>query len=249
MKNFFAGLSSYREAHRVVRRYRLWPYLVLPGILSLFYLCGLLVLAILYVDDLSAYLFTQHFPAAWQGPVFSLVAQALIWLVLLVLGYLTYQQVVLILFSPLLGVLSETVEKKLTGQEAPAFSIANSLKDIWRGVRVNLRYLFRSLLWSIPAWLAIFIPAAGALLSPLLLFIIQAYYGGAGLVDPNLERRRYTVAQSVDFVKQHRGRVLGVGSGFLLLLMIPLVGWFLAPSYGTIAAALAVLPTLNRSAQ
>lgn len=245
MRNFLNALNCYVAAHRFVREHRLWPFVLIPGLLSLLYLSALFTLAVLYSSDLAAYTFTQWFPESWQGNILSVIGQILIWLVLLVAAYLTYQQIVLVLFSPLLGMLSEIVERKQTGREAPPFRLSSAVKDIWRGMRINSRYLIRSLLWSVPAWLALFIPLIGTLLSPMLLWLIQAFYGGAGLIDPNLERRKFTVRQSVAFVRQQRARVLGVGCGFLMLLMIPLAGWMLAPAYGTVAATLATLPILE----
>ena len=37
--------------------------------------------------------------------------------------------------------------------------------------------------------------------------------------------------------------------GFVLLLMIPVFGWFAAPGYGTVAATLAALEKINGSDQ
>ncbi|MEM7392218.1 MAG: EI24 domain-containing protein, partial [Verrucomicrobiota bacterium] len=71
--------------------------------------------------------------------------------------------------------------------------------------------------------------------------IIQWYYTGAGLISPVLERRGNPVRDRLKFCRNHRGKSMGLGAGFTLMMMIPLVGWYFAPTIGAIAATLLVI--------
>ena len=238
--DFLRGLAAYPRAQRLVIRHRLWSWLVVPGLLSVAYVAALLFLGALWFDDLSRLLVEHWLPAGWESGPFYWIALLLMWFMGLLIGFLAYRQVVLIVFAPLLGQLSETVEAREYGGVAPPFSLRQMTRDLARGLNVNLRYLGWSLLGTAAAWLLVLIPIAGAPLSAAGMVLVQAYFGGAGLMDPPLERRRATVAETLVLVRSRRGLATGVGLGFVLLLLIPVAGWFLAPTYGTIAGTIAV---------
>jgi CysZ protein len=46
------------------------------------------------------------------------------------------------------------------------------------------------------------------------------------------------MSQSIAFIRQHRGMALGNGMIFYLFMLIPVLGWMLAPSYAVIAATI-----------
>ena len=77
--------------------------------------------------------------------------------------------------------------------------------------------------------------------------MIQAYYAGFGNADFTLERRRYKVNDSVRFMRQNRALALGNGAGFLLLLLIPVVGLVLAPGLGAVAATIDSVEAIDQT--
>ncbi len=239
--SFFTGLGYYRKAHHFIFKQRFWPYLMLPGFLSLSYIIILIFLGTFLAEDFSSYINANFIPAAIKGQATLFIVAILTWILFLILAYMTYKHVVLILFAPILGFVSEKAEEKLYGKSSSAFSVRQLGKDIFRSLHINLRNIFRTILLTIPAWALVFIPLAGPIVSPLLLFMIQAYYSGFGLLDIVLERRRYSAPESFAFMKANRGLASGLGAGFTLLLLIPFIGWFAAPSYGTIAGTIAAL--------
>ncbi|MDA0768110.1 MAG: hypothetical protein O3A87_12775 [Verrucomicrobia bacterium] len=56
-----------------------------------------------------------------------------------------------------------------------------------------------------------------------------------------------SIANTFAHAWRHRGRTIGHGLGFTLLLFLPVVGWFLAPSYGIVAGTLGVIDTLGEN--
>jgi CysZ protein len=238
MKEFLAGITSYREAHRMIFKYRLQHYLFIPGLISVMYISLLLVLGFFYLGTLVDHIMLTWMPDYLQGSIMEIFLLILVWILLLLLLFITYRHVVLALLSPFLCTLSEKTECLLSGKSAAKFRWKQALSDLIRGIRINLRILILSLLFSLIVWIFVFIPVIGAFLSLAVSFIIQSYYGGFALLDYTLERRRFSVKESIAYVKQQRAAVTGIGTGFFVLSLIPLIGWFLAPAYGTIAATL-----------
>jgi CysZ protein len=130
-------------------------------------------------------------------------------------------------------------ESRMTGKPGPPFEWKQLLKDVVRAVRINLRNLLRMVILIGLSWLLVLIPLLGSMASAALIFFIQAFYNGFALSDYTLERKRLSVKESVQFGKDHRARVVGVGAGFMAMMLVPIVGWFAAPTYGAVAATIA----------
>jgi len=169
------------------------------------------------------------------------IIDIMLWLLLLVAGYMTYRQIVLILFSPILAYISEIVESKVYNEASAPFNLTFFFKDIVRSVIINMRSLALMFVMTLLAWLLVLVPLIGAIVSAILILGIQAYFSGTGLIDYTLERKRFSVRESIQYAREHRSNVMGIGLGFMLLLLIPVIGWFMAPGYGTVASTLATL--------
>ena len=46
-------------------------------------------------------------------------------------------------------------------------------------------------------------------------------------------------------MKRRTGCSTGVGAGYILLMLIPLVGWMFAPTFGTVAGTLVAIDELE----
>jgi len=67
------------------------------------------------------------------------------------------------------------------------------------------------------------------------IFLVQAFYIGFANTDYHLEKR-CTVRESVTYGRNNKWALMGNGTGFLLLLFIPVVGLLVAPVLGTVVA-------------
>ncbi len=248
MTSFATGLHAYRRAHRLLADPAFRRYLWLPGFISLAYMMLLVWVGGAWIGEAVTWMHTAWVPSFLQGAVVGFLLNIVLWALLLVAILLTYRPLVLIVTAPLLGKLSEDIERQIRPASVPATSALQVVHDLWRAVLVNGYSLFWSLLLSLGAWLLGFVPLLGAFIAPPLLFLIQAYYSAMGLADPPLERRQYSVKATVQHARQHRLAMLGVGTGFMLILLIPILGWFLAPAYGTVAATLLTLDLLPEDA-
>jgi len=117
LKELFAGIISYKKANQVILKYKLWPWLAIPGILSFCYILILTILGVIYFSGMSEYVNEKWIPGFISGGTTFVIVSILLWLFLIIIGYLSYQQIVLIFFSPILSFLSEIVEKRIYNQE------------------------------------------------------------------------------------------------------------------------------------
>lgn len=241
MAGFFSdfqdGLSAYVEAIRLVKKLRLWKYFILPGVISL--VIGVVIFFGAYKTGIWLSGRVEDW-IPWEGiaNAASVLAGIFSGILSAIIGLFLYKYIVLILVSPFMSPLSDKVEKYLMGENYNQihFSFKGAVNDLIRGLRINVRNIFRELFFTILLLLFGLIPVIG-LLSAIFLFALQAYYAGFGNMDYTLERH-YGVRGSVNFVRAHKGLAVSNGTPFILLLAVPFVGLILAPGLSTIAGTL-----------
>lgn len=244
-----AGLRCHRRAHRLVMDHKLWRLILIPGLLSIFYFPGVIWITYYGLGPVTRYLHEHWVPGFLQSGVTEFIIGMITWIMGIYVGFLLFRNVIMILCSPLLAYISETVEKVTGGIEPPKFTWQGVGYEILRASCLSLLALLISAVAFVFCFLIGLIPMVGAVIAFILMTIIQSYLAGIGFADPVLERRRYTIPNTLRFARKHRPRLMGVGIGFLLLMAVPIVGWFVAPSYGIIAGTLAGLDLLKEEAK
>lgn len=240
IKDFTDGLSSYTEAVRIVSKYGLWGYVLIPGLISLALGFGVFRAAWGWSDDVGGWL-VSIYPFDWGEDLLQRIANVFGGILIAALGLVIFKQAVMALASPFMSFLSETVERKLAGKRDVPFSIKNMINDLIRGIRISLRNIIRELLFTFALFLIGLFPLFSPF-APVAIFIVQAYYAGFGNMDFTLERY-CNVRQSVRFVRSYRALAIGNGAVFLLLLLTG-VGFFFALPLGTVAATVETLRRL-----
>jgi len=251
LKDFGIGLKTYLEAHTLIKKNRLWGYVVLPGVINLVLFSITLVLSWNYSSEVTAYLMDLMGVESAVSEDWKFLGTIIHWLVLLMMRlfmlafYLyLYKYMVLIIMSPVLALLSEKTEEILTGNKHP-FELKQFVRDVLRGVIIATRNVFVEMIILIILFLFSFIPILGWI-SPALIFIVQSYYFGFSMIDYSNERKKLTVKESSAFIYRHKGLAIANGAGFYLLLLIPVIGLMAAPAYGVIAASIATEKTRNQ---
>lgn len=241
MKALIQAILCYLKVPRVLSEARLWKWTWAPGLVSALYIPAVLIFGILYYPEITTYFEANWVPEFIKAGWIIGTIGFLSWLTMVGLAVILYRNLILILFSPILCYLSEKVESHITGEPGPPFSMSKTLYDLWRAAVLGILLLVLSILALGIAFLFNLAPVVGGVLYLVLATASQFYFNGATLVDPTLERHGYRIRRSLKYMNRHKGRMLGLGTGFHLLLMIPILGWFLAPSFGVVAATLAVL--------
>jgi len=243
ISDFRDGIKAYSEAYRLIRSKRLWGYVLLPGVLSILFGAGIFFLAWEYSGSIGNFL-KNNYPFEFGKNKFAYIAQYAGWIIIGTMAYISYKYIILILVAPFMSPLSEKIEAHLMGRKSNArFNPVRAVKEIWRGIRVSLRNIVRELIYTMILLVLGFVPLIGLLSAPAI-FVIQAYFVGFGNMDYTLERHM-GVKESALFVRSYRGLAIANGSLFLLILMIPVAGLFLAPSLATVSGTLETVRRLE----
>lgn len=143
--------------------------------------------------------------------------------------------IVVIILSPILALLSEKIEKILTGNKYK-FSLRQLIHDIKRGMRIALR----NILWEY-TFIVIILGVTsffGGTIRNVLIFSIPVsigfYFYGFAFLDYINERRRLNIQQSIYFVSKHKGLAIAIGSIYSIFF---LSFYYVFRSYPTLPSA------------
>lgn len=234
--DIFNGISAYGNAFRLISRYRLWGYFIVPALICIVLGAMVISLAVQYGGRLGDWMVSWcHWE--WLCTRIDGVADVLGGLFIGAIGLILFKNLVLAIASPFMSLLSERIEKSFSAnyQEA-ALNPARMLRELIRGLRISLRNILRELLFTL---ILGFIPLVG----PFLIFMVQAYYAGFGNMDYTLERH-FNRRESVRFVRNNRGLAIGNGAVFLLMIMT-VVGFLFALPLSTVAATTEILKRID----
>lgn len=219
-----------------------FKYLFISGLISLVTYSTLFGLIYFKGDDLGSWLvglLSDSLQFDWLTTIIEWIVRIILW----VGAIFITKYVVLVVTSPIMSLLSEKVELKLTGQSFNDSSLKFQMKSMARGLRVSLSNLTRELLYTGFLLLLSLIPGV-AIVTTILIYILQSYYAGFGNLDFFMERR-FSASQSRRFIKRNKGVAVGNGAVFLGLFLIPFLGAFIAPTICTISGTLSGLDQLQ----
>lgn len=245
LKEIVIAVQSYIKAHEYIRRYQLWKWILLPGLIYML-LFGISIYffgksATEVIDFLMIRTGLQGWArtmqSSWLGFFFTF-AGIILWLLLMLFYFSLFKYLFLILGAPLFAYLSERTEAIIQGNRF-AFSWSQFLRDMVRGIRLALRNSLWQTVYVIFLLMLSFIPLVGWI-SPLINIFVECYYYGFSMLDYSCERHRLSASESIDYIGKHKGLAIGNGMVFYLMHLIPFAGWILAPSYAVIAATISL---------
>ena len=246
VRDFFQGLFCYRVAFTTIRKNNLGRYMVIPGVISSLYIFLLLSLGIIYMDNIASFfnsLMPQSIQQGIAGTIIRITLMLFLWIALLLFCYVTVKVVALTACAPFNSMLSEKVEFCIRNTQPQGSEI---MREVYRSFILTLYGLTRSVKMLFIGLAINLIPVIGQTAATICIFLSQAFQSGNELVDYTLERKRFSIGDTIEFSRRNRGLITGVGAGFVLLLMIPVFGWVLGPGLGVTAATIAALERTDR---
>lgn len=216
---FALGIRSYWKAIGFMKTHKLYWYLPIPaGLMLLIYYTG------------SKFVSWQAGWSVEEGCLACSNMNETIWFLLKMLLSISVglvlmkfaKYIVVILLSPMLSIISQVVEKKLTSNKYP-FSLQQTLHDVKRGLRIAMR----NIMWEYIFFIIIILVSALGWdemhKSPVfyLTFAIGFFYYGFSFIDYVNERRRLDIDQSIHFIRKHRGLAIAIGSIYSILILVP----------------------------
>lgn len=243
-KSVILCLGKYFDAHQFVRKNNFWKYLLVSGI-SFLLLFTVTIKAILFGVNYIENPITQ-----WLLPILQKFLtlssddltngiKASFWLIKKAIEAnkdAIFSALFLVVGTPFFSFISSKTEEIVTGTKY-TFKFNTFLKETKRGISISFRNSIKQLVLILLITLLALIPLV-EIFTPLLTFVIQAYYNGILMTDYTLERQGFSAKESEKFYKIHQSEMFAIGLGFMFLLLIPVVGWFVAPTYGLVTSYL-----------
>lgn len=244
IKNIFIGISAYSNAFGLISKLKLWKYFFIPIVISLVTATSVGFLAYGLSDNIGAFI-SKAWVWEWGKETFSSISTYIGGVIIIAIGFILYKHIVMALSAPFMSPVSEKIEAHLLGSENHTHRNTTFSQQLWRGIRINVRNLFKELLLTIPIILIGFIPIIG-IISTVLLFLMQAYYAGFGNMDYTLERH-FKYKESILFVQKNRGIAIGNGIVFMLFFLIPVIGVILVLPLSVTAASTKTIELIKTS--
>jgi CysZ protein len=214
IRDFKLGVNSYINAVIFIKKHKLWIYFLFP----------MVIFFVIYYSGFAFQELKRDYTADDDASMIKKVWYFFVSGFFLLMSYVIFnfmRYILIILISPVLSVVSEKVEKIITGNKYK-FNLKQLFKDIKRTINLAIRNIFFEfgivygvalalyiIFWIVPA------PEGTAkFISGQFAMLVAFYYYGFGFIDFMNERRRLTIKQSVKFVKKHKGFAIALGSIF-----------------------------------
>ena len=245
IRDLLSAFKAFWEAWTIIVDKKLWLYLFIPGLISVFY--GSLVgFSAWYWSDNLKDLIHSALPIDSDSRLLSKINVGLIRVGIATTGVVIYKYVIIALLSPFLNALSRRVEESVIGYSVSykKESHETSFYDFSRASLFGLRSFIKEIIVTFVILTLGLLPFLGYLAAPLI-FLVQSMYIGFSALDLSLNRY-FSINGSLDFIRKNLGLSFGIGITFMLIIMIPVVGLFFAPTLSAAAATLKAVPRIYR---
>ena len=237
IKDFFFALSKFKESIQFIRTHKLWNGFWAYGWLSK----GMLILSFFIgLKFLNVFL---HWIQVFQSSDVQALGANMMGMFqdvyhegqsLFLMGGLKY--VILILTEVMVFHFVRKTSEILTGKEQDD-SFQAFIDAQIRMIKVVIRSWVLELIFTILISVVIGIIGFDWIKDPII-FFVQCFFLGFAIVDNYLERYHIKIKESIEISKKVSGAVVAVGLVTYLLLLIPIVGAFVAPFVAGVAGTL-----------
>lgn len=136
-----------------------------------------------------------------------------------------------VIAAPFNDALSEEVERIVTGEKGPPFSVAALVRDLFRTLRLELSKLAIFLGVMAPLLCCSFVvPGVGQIAYSVVGFIFTATYLAVDYIDWPACRRNKSTSYRWSVVRSRFGPCFGFGAGVFFMLWIPILNLFFMPA-------------------
>ena len=234
-------LSAFGQAHRFIWEEGFLKMLYVPLLLTVLYFPVMVgacyFSAAMVVEFFEGQLGLDGDYGGWAWVEW--LAEIILFLGIGVLGVITYRSVVLLFYSLYLDKIAEKVEASVTGQVIECNRSKTQI--LGRMVVVGIITVVGTVTMLLIEIGANLIPFIGGLIALALIIPCEMFLTGIGFIDPYFDRAGYSGMQSFRLMR-NRFFTVGIFSSLGgLILLIPLFGWFLGPTYSVVAGIILAL--------
>ncbi|MBW2733031.1 MAG: EI24 domain-containing protein [Deltaproteobacteria bacterium] len=202
-------------------------YCILPTVLTILVFLGVGFLLYQYYGELVALIWAK--PTFWLTRIFWYLLYVLIFVAVMLIGYVAFFVVQGIVTAPFNDLLSEKVEEIAYGREPQPFVWSIFAKGIVAAILHEVAKLALWLAVMIPLFLFSFVPVIGTLVFAIGGFITTTRFFAYDHLDYSMARRLWSFKRKRAALKQNRSLTSGFGAGVTLVLLIPVVGLLSIP--------------------
>jgi CysZ protein len=246
LKDYIIATGAYGKSHKLIKRRNLWSQLLIPGLIYMFiFLAGFYVFFTTLgnvvnervLEDTGIRKWLDDMDSGFLRFIFSFTS-LVVWMVGALFYFSLFKYIWLIICSPVLALLSAKAHQWTEGENKNA-SKEDILHATFRGVQVALR----NFVWQSVYFLAFFVvalfPVVGWVV-PFFALLMEAYYMGFSMLDYVMGQNKVGMTETRRYVAERKGLAVGNGAGFYVMLIIPVLGWVMAPAYAMASAAFTV---------
>lgn len=229
--------DAFRGAGFVAARPRLWGWVLAPAALALAILVAVIWTLVRISEPAVAWMagFLPQFLQHGLGGLLTVLLVA----ALAVAGYFVFFAVAALVSAPFNEMLSEAIEKELTGVEPSAFSLPTFAYELVVGLvhatRRVIAYLFTTALLAL---VGLLVPVIGPPIAVAGGVVASARFAAYDAYDAVWARKGVRYRDKIAYLRAHRGESYGLGAAVALLALIPALN-LLALSIGAAGATLA----------
>lgn len=152
-------------------------------------------------------------------------------LTVLLAGFYAFMLVANFLAAPFNGLLSERVERHLTGREPPEGQggLAGAVAELPAAIGDELRKLAYFLGWALVLLILVFVPLVNVIL-PALWFLFGAWTLALEFMDFPLGNHGYDFPRQRAWLRERRSAALGFGTAAFLATLVPVANFALMPA-------------------
>lgn len=223
---FFKGVGYALSGFSLIMQKGIRPFVVIPLLVNI----GVFSLGIWLAKSQFELLMTRLL--GWLPSWLSWV-EYILWpifaILILIAIFYTFTIIANLIASPFNSLLAERVEQKLNGQPIPEFKgIKENLKSAGKAVGSEVSKAMYSLKW-LPILLIITVIPGVNFIAPFAWGIYGAWMLSLQYTDFAMGNHQMFVKDELPILRKNRSAALGFGGFLTLLMMIPVVNFFVMP--------------------
>jgi CysZ protein len=229
VRDFLTGVGYFGQGlGMLVRRPKLLLIGMLPAVLTTAILLGAMIALVANIGHLAA--LVTPFADGWAGG-WRVTARVVVGITMaggsVLLGLVSFTALTSVVGSPFYQHIAERIEDDLGVAEGRGRGPA--WKPPLAEIRDAIVLTLRSLLFTIPLFLAGFLPAVGQTVVPVLVVLVTAWFMTLQVASVSFYRRGVYLRRQTAMLRQRRMLALGFGVPAVVLCMIPLMAIVVMP--------------------
>ena len=201
---------------------------MLPAVLTTAILLGGMIALIVNVGHLAALVtpFANGWPG-WEREVVRVAAGLALVGGAVLLGLVAFTAVTLLVGGPFYEHIAERIEDDLGVTEGHLE--LSWRKQLWWGIRDGIVSLLRSAMFTVPLFIAGFLPVVGQSVVPVLVALVAGWFMALEFVAVPFYRRGFGLRDRTAMLRRRRMLAVGLGLPAALLCVIPLLAIVVMP--------------------